>query len=586
MKLCTFYFLLAIIIPLSCDAKEQLTTEENISEIVKLSIPKYKAYEIGTDKSSYNPGETVKFDLETKIESKAKVVYKYLNDRIDSAIIQADNWTWQTPNEDFKAYTIELYSDDVLMATAAVDVSSDWTRFPRYGFLSDYSNLDEKVMEDRIQFLKNYHINAIQFYDWHNKHHKPLPVITTQPASEWVDIINKKVYFKIVKKYIELTKLNNIASMFYNLIYGAWDNANQDGVKEEWYLFKNSQQATKDYHPLSSPFLSNIYLLNPANEQWQNYIIQQNSDVYRYLDFDGFHMDQLGDRGNLYNASGTMVDLTKTFKPFINSVKVSNPNKHNVLNAVGQYGQSEIAKSEVSFLYTEVWPPMNQYDDLITILNSNNAFSQGTKNSVLACYMNYAKSSSPNIFNTASVLLTNAVIFSFGGAHLELGEHMLGNEYFPNNNLKMSEELKNKLRDYYDFLVGYQNLLRDGAELNKLELELESEDSKVLFSYLNHKKGAITYIPKIKNNTQIVHLINMLDATHTYWRDDELSQPEPQQRQNIEVKIKANKFINKVWFTSPDKIGGASFELNFIQKDGYVYVTIPFLKYWDMIVLE
>ena len=36
-------------------------------------------------------------------------------------------------------------------------------------------------------------------------------------------------------------------------------------------------------------------------------------------------------------------------------------------------------------------------------------------------------------FNAPGVLMANAAIHAWGGAHLELGEHMLTTEYFPNN---------------------------------------------------------------------------------------------------------------------------------------------------------
>ncbi|BDW75463.1 hypothetical protein BFINE_12580 [Bacteroides finegoldii DSM 17565] len=51
-----------------------------------------------------------------------------------------------------------------------------------------------------------------------------------------------------------------------------------------------------------------------------------------------------------------------------------------------------------------------------------------------------------------------------GGAHLELGEHMLTTEYFPNSSLAMKGELKKAMVTYYDFITGYENLLRDGGE--------------------------------------------------------------------------------------------------------------------------
>ena len=45
---------------------------------------------------------------------------------------------------------------------------------------------------------------------------------------------------------------------------------------------------------------------------------------------------------------------------------------------------------------------------------------------------------------------------------------MLCKEYFPNENLTMSEELKTAMVRYYDFLTSYQNLLRDGGTVISL----------------------------------------------------------------------------------------------------------------------
>lgn len=49
---------------------------------------------------------------------------------------------------------------------------------------------------------------------------------------------------------------------------------------------------------------SNIYLLDPGNAEWQAYIAQRNDDVYANLDFDGYQIDQLGNRGDLRVTRG------------------------------------------------------------------------------------------------------------------------------------------------------------------------------------------------------------------------------------------------------------------------------------------
>ena len=92
----------------------------------------------------------------------------------------------------------------------------------------------------------------------------------------------------------------------------------------------------------------------------------------------------------------------------------------------------------------------------------NYEYSNYELNTVLAAYLNYEAQEGE--FNTPSVLMADAVIFAFGGAHLELGEHMLSSEYFPSTKLSVSSELESKLLEYYDFLTAYQNVLRDGGD--------------------------------------------------------------------------------------------------------------------------
>jgi dextranase len=45
-----------------------------------------------------------------------------------------------------------------------------------------------------------------------------------------------------------------------------------------------------------------------------------------------------------------------------------------------------ITKAPVDFLYTEVWPPDEAYNDLKTIIQNNDAWSNNTKKTVLAAY--------------------------------------------------------------------------------------------------------------------------------------------------------------------------------------------------------
>ena len=580
---------LVVISCIGCKKNEKDTDVTPPDVPANQATPTYNNVTIATDKAAYSPGDEVTFTTDNStFPASVKVRYKYLNTILSEIALSGSTWKWKPPTTDYRGYTAEVFSTtnnvETIYATIGVDVSSNWKKFPRYGFLSKFPQLSDVQISSVISNLNRYHINGLQFYDWQNKHHKPLPLIGSTPASSWKDIINRDIYFSTVQKYIASAHSYHMKAMFYNLVYGAWDNAEADGVNKEWYVFTDNTHTNKDFHPLSSPFLSNIYLLDPSNTAWQQYLINENKKVYQFLDFDGFHMDQLGDRGARYKYDGTYLNLSLTYKPFIDAVKADKPQKDIVMNAVSQYGQKGIAESAADFLYSEVWSPFDSYNDLSNLIQQNNAESNNTKNTVLAAYMNYELANSKGYFNTPSVLITNAVIFAFGGAHMELGEHMLGKEYFPNDNLSMKDDLKSALINYYDFLVAYQNLLRDGGTFNSVTLT--SADNKMVISKWPASQGTVAVVAKKAENTQVIHLINLTNSTTTNWQDKTGIQAAPALIKDATLNLTSDVAIKKIWMASPDVIGGASRSLNFIQSGNKVSFILPELKYWSMIVIE
>ena len=234
-------------------------------------------------------------------------------------------------------------------------------------------------------------------------------------------------------------------------------------------------------------------------------------------------------------------------------------------------------------MYTEMWGSESQFSDIHSVISANRSYSGG-KNSIIAAYMNYGMSSQPGQFNTPGVLLTDAVIFALGGAHLELGDgHMLCHEYFPNSNLTMSAELQKSLVSYYDFLVAYQNLLRDGGE--ECAATLGSGNSQVSLSCWPPKLQTVTTYTKKVGTKQVVHLLNFLQANSLSWRDENGTMPEAQTVANLPLRMKASG-VKKVWVATPDSLGGAPQELNFTQDGSYINFTLPTLKYWTMLVVE
>ncbi|MET1248657.1 glycoside hydrolase family 66 protein [Sporolactobacillus sp. STCC-11] len=542
-----------------------------------------------TDRARYNPGQHIAFSIRTKEKAvQLTVRYYHLNKKIDQQSFiykqaSSHSWKWLPPNKDNQGYLAVVEartSTKTQTETIAVDISSNWRKFPRYGFLSAFPTMSQAQINQTIARLNRFHINGLQFYDWSAKHHRPLTIANGTIPNSWTDIANRPIEKKTLLSYIDAAHQRAMTAMSYNLIYGALANSEQDGTERSWFLFKDSNHNQVDVNPLPDGWKSAIYLMNPANQGWQDYLIHQQEQVYTYLPFDGWHVDQLGDRGEVYDNDGHPVALADSLGPFLTRVKATIPNKSLVMNAVGQFGQPSIAKAPVDFLYTEVWDNQNpDYIDLKKIVDTNTQLSSEEKNTVLAAYMDYDHSGS---FNPAGVLLTDSVIFASGGAHIELGEHMLSKEYFPNRDLTMNALLSQTLIRYYDFMTAYENLLRDGTQNTGVQAD---SSEQIPISY-EPKQGHLWVFAKKKTTHKIIHLINFLDADSMKWRDRNGTQPEPQERRDLDFTLYDSKPVKQVWMSSPDLEKGQAIPLSFKQKDGKIHVILPSIRYWDMLVLD
>lgn len=569
-------------------AKPETDITGEVTDVVKVNAS--LTVSLSTDKACYKPGETVTFTAVGTVPADAKVRYRTQTEVVAEQAASGQTWTWTAPNADFTGYLVDVYrtesdGSETVLGTIGVDVSSDWTRFPRYGFVAtfDASKTAAGVIEQEMSFLNRCHINGVQFQDWHNKHHWPLGGTRDKLDEVYKDIANRDVYTSVIKKYIDVQHSYGMKAMFYNLCFGALSDAAQDGVKEEWYLFKDTKHSQKDSHDLPDSWKSDIYLVNPANKEWQQYIGDRNDDVYANFDFDGYQIDQLGDRGNLYTYDGGKANLQLGYESFVKAMKERHPGKRLVMNAVSSYGTYSIAQGDVDFLYNELWDSESSFSSIRDIIHNNELYGRHDLQTVFAAYMNYTKADNPGEFNTPGVLLTDAVMFALGGSHLELGDHMLCKEYFPNDNLTMSQELRDAIVRYYDFMTAYQNLLRGGGTETEAGV---SSTSDVKVAAWPPAIGNVAAFSRQVGDKKVVHLLNFMDADNLSWRDMNGTMPEPRLVESLPLRMKVTAKVNKIWVATPDALGGAVQELPFKQAGGEVVFTLPSLKYWTMIVVE
>lgn len=560
-----------------------------------ISVTSNLDIDLRTDRALYSPGQPVKFTSSSPVDG-YRIRYRRGMETVAEADGHGTSWTWTPPTVDYTGYMVDVYrpGDDTeeIHGTIAVDVSSDWKRYPRYGFVAtfDRSKLTIGLIEAEMEYLNRCHINGVQFQDWHYKHHWPLGGTPGALLDTYTDIANREVSTDVVRRYIDVQHSYGMKSIFYNLCFGVLDDAKEDGVDETWNLYKDASRGSRDFHQLPASWKSDIYLVDPANAGWQEYIGKRNDDVYASLDFDGYQIDQLGNRGTLYDYNGKTVNLPNGYRSFINAMKARHPAKSLVMNSVSSYGASQIAGSgKVDFCYNELWNDEDMFEDLHKVIKANDAYSNGTLSTVFAAYMNYDYADRhQGYFNNPGVIMADAVMMALGGSHLELGDHMLSREYFPASPLAMDENLRTAMIRYYDFMTAYQNLLRGTGTASETEVSLSCDDAskRVKFQAWPPKARTVTtYARKVDGRT-IVHLLNFINTDDLSWRDLNASRVEPLLKKDVPVSMKVDGNVKNVWMASPDIHGGASVQLPFSLSKGVLSFTVPSLKYWDMIVIE
>ena len=550
---------------------------------------------LSTDKAAYQPGEVVVFRLNSMPEQAVTVRYTHLGTVLKEETVTGKSWTWQPPTEDFQGYMAELRTNDSVIASIGIDVSSEPSRFPRNGFLSYYGSMSQSQINSVLNDLNRYHINYVQFQDWHWKHHHPLAGSATQPMDVWTDIISRNCYRATVQSYIDGAHERGMLTLFYNLGYGCLEDFATDDVNREWLLYTDKQHMHLDNHPLGSPFKSAIYLANMHHQGWRDYLRDRNDEVYATFDFDGWQIDQLGVRPTaVYDYSGKEVDVQAAFGDFIANEKTAQPDKRIVMNAVGQYGQyGQIATAPVDFCYTEVWEHSNTdgYGIFSRIITDNSNWSNG-KQTVLAAYLNYDLGlKGRGYFNTPGIIMATAAASAWGGTILQMGEHMLCHEYFPGDNLSMTGELKRAMIRYYDFQVAYENLLRPEAPAGGINsdwygVDVTSSVDTLVFNQWGPKVNQIATVGRHVGDRDIIHLLSYRNATHLDWCDSDGDQAPQTLLRDIPVSFAVSVQPSRVWVATPDYNQGAAQEVDFTFEGGQLFFTLPALQYWTMIVVE
>ena len=429
----------------------------------------------------------------------------------------------------------------------AFDVLKDWTLFPRYGFLCDFST-SKGNEETTLQTLAKYHLNGLQFYDWQYRHDNLVP-----PQEDYLDPLNRPLSLSHTRRLIKSAHSHGMAAMPYLAIYAA--SAEFWKSHPEWALYDVEHHLI----PFGDDFLG---IMNPAaGEPWQAHLLGECQKVLTRLPFDGLHIDQYGDPKTGFDANGQEVDLPQAFVDFIDVAASQHPGKPVLFNAVGNWPIENLAVSATAFNYIEVWPPEVHYLDLVKIVRNARKLS-GEKPAVIALYMPAARETNH--------LLADALIYSSGGTRIELGEggRLLTDPYFPKHEA-MSEELAGHLRRRLDFMVRYEEWVGP--------LVRESQPKM-----LNKPAGLETFFRKTKKGASL-SLVNLGRNLGLCWNEEHC---EVEAHGSFELEIGLCFPVSRVWMVNPDAESHDVVPLEFEIEGGITRVRISGLQMWGVLFFE
>ena len=365
-----------------------------------------------TDKSTHEPGKQATITVEASTGGTVHFSVSHLGVEVASGDATVTNgkatWAYTTPNENNQGYLVTATGGDGTHAETAIDASTSWTRFPRMGYLSHFKPtapegtdghttyeafLFQKPQDYIDKLSRDYHINALQYYDWQYRHEQP--VATGDLENEWpLWYRDNYASKKTITDYIKDAKNANMGSLAYSMAYAANDNYDTSAIKDDWRLRENDgsywvrdlgeQWWVPTPKGVDKP-KSHQFMMNVNNEDWRTYITGQYTKQKTAFAFDGTHIDTLGQTSKK-DASGNPVDLTDGLAALVDDTH-KNVGGEVGINLPDGAGSEKINKDSAAYMYTELWDHNETNAQVASYLQSARD-KAGNKPQIVAAYAN------------------------------------------------------------------------------------------------------------------------------------------------------------------------------------------------------
>lgn len=467
---------------------------------------------------------------------------------------------------------------EIASAKTAFDVVTRHSQMIRYGFLSDFGSEENEYTD--VETLRKFHINMVQYYDWSYRHDD-----LVSSENQYSDMMGRQVDLKTVKTKIDACRRFGIKSLGYGAVYAASRTFYEK--HPDWAL----------YTAAGDPFvfIDTFYLMNVAeNSPWHNHIINEYAKAVSQVGFDGIHMDTYGFPKTAFSSAKEIIRLDEQYphliedtKKRLNQIQTDN---HLIFNNVGNWPVQSVADTEQDAIYIEVWEPYVQYSHIKQIILEAERSCRNEKQVILAAYLAPFRTDTPERALNAALLLT-AAIAANGATHLLLGEKngVLTQGYYVDHSV-MTERQSRGLRNYYDFLVRYTELLYDKSlkDVSFSHIGWDNTEYRCLTHSWSPDGKIDTLWLTIRENEKLkcINIINLFGCENDVWNQGKNT---PVSQGEVAFEVQMDRAVKGIFFASPDRENCGSQRLDYKLKHTDRGITAqfsaPYVDCWSMVYI-
>lgn len=438
-----------------------------------------------------------------------------------------------------------LYKEKELIAegSTAFDLKDPEHPLIRYGFLSDFKAEDRQKMKASLDFLAEFHMTHVQYYDWTYRHHE-----YRADTDIYLDIMEKEIDLALVKDEIEGCSTRGMVSLGYGAVYAAGEE----------YLHQNPSQALRDSDGIPFNLIDRFYIMDIRHgSRWRECLMKQYLYAVKTVGFDGIHMDTYGfpKRAFVQNESKLHeVTLENDFPDLIEETRnILGDEVQLIFNNVGNWPVSATGPAPQDAVYIEVWDPYDSYSHIRQIILSASLYGKPV---ILAAYLApfRLEENHGGMRALHSALILQSIIVSLGASHLLLGEggNALTQGYY-NDYSPLRDDERSILKSYYDFQVRCTDFFYHSDLVEISETHTAGENREYFFSgapvSADGRPDTVWTIVRECQGIKLISLINLRGQSDSIWNKGKNN---PDTVEKITIQIPMDGVVDSILYTSPE----------------------------------